>query len=399
MGRILLVSNLPPPVHGVSVFSELLYNDLSRRGLQVRFYRVGSRGRDTQFEVFRVGKFIRDSVALTRLTVEGLLARIFRRAIPTIYFTPSQGGLGVIRDFGVATLGRRLGLRVVAHLHGCGWLDAREKGGWQASLMLKALASCDRVICLGKRYASKMHQSTGLPCVGINNGMPAYLQRIERVPPKEGEVLRLLFLSNFIRSKGLWIAGEVAQALARDGIPVELRCAGNWRSEQDKADFVGRFSSELLTGTICIVGPVGQAQKVELLRSSHFLLLPTRYPLEGQPLTLIEAMSSSLIPLTTDQGGIPDLFEFPGGELLASGANDAANALAKLVLRLSRDKGMYARLSALCHSQYTQNLTFKSCSDKIVAELAGPDGLRGPRFPSNPSPAEPGGKVQEHVAL
>jgi glycosyltransferase involved in cell wall biosynthesis len=75
-------------------------------------------------------------------------------------------------------------------------------------------------------------------------------------------------------------------------------------------------------GAIQFLGKVEGHRKEKALLEAHFLVLPTRYPHEGQPLVLIEAMSAGAVPVTTDQGGIPDLMSFAGSERLVSVARN-----------------------------------------------------------------------------
>lgn len=37
--------------------------------------------------------------------------------------------------------------------------------------------------------------------------------------------------------------------------------------------------------------------------------LPTRYPNEGQPISILEAMGNGMFIITTDHAGIPDIVE------------------------------------------------------------------------------------------
>ena len=49
------------------------------------------------------------------------------------------------------------------------------------------------------------------------------------------------------------------------------------------------------------------AQKKELLKKCYIFALPTRYPNEGQPISILEAMGNGMFIITTDHAGIPDI--------------------------------------------------------------------------------------------
>ena len=49
-------------------------------------------------------------------------------------------------------------------------------------------------------------------------------------------------------------------------------------------------------------------RKKELYLSSHIFCLPTYYPYEGQPISILEAYATGCVVITTPHGGIPDIF-------------------------------------------------------------------------------------------
>jgi glycosyltransferase involved in cell wall biosynthesis len=55
-------------------------------------------------------------------------------------------------------------------------------------------------------------------------------------------------------------------------------------------------------------GTVHGARKQELLREAHVFCLPTYYPYEGQPISILEAYASGCAVITTDHSGIFDIF-------------------------------------------------------------------------------------------
>ncbi len=46
----------------------------------------------------------------------------------------------------------------------------------------------------------------------------------------------------------------------------------------------------------------------DYLREAHVFCLPSYYPFEGQPVSILEAYASGCVVVTTDQGGIRDVF-------------------------------------------------------------------------------------------
>jgi glycosyltransferase involved in cell wall biosynthesis len=361
--EVWIVSNFPPPVHGVSVFNEALCGVLTARGIEQRIFPIGTRGALNQLESVNVAKLASDGARIAEVAWRGRRSpRPF-----VLYFTPSQGGAAVYRDLLLARTARLLGVPLVAHIHGCGWLDRWRRGGMQARVMNHVLAACDEIICLGPTYAVEMSSALGLRCIGINNGVAA--QRVDiKAPPNAGERIELLFLSNLIRAKGLWTAASAATDLANRGVDVRLRCAGSWFSALDERAFRTDFDEPIRRGVIELVGFANAETKPGLFASSHFLVFPTEYPLEGQPLALIEAMAAGLVPITTEQGAIRDLLAFPRAAELASASHRRPAEIAQTVLRLS-ETTTYTAFSNACIQRFHEALTLERCTNAVIETL------------------------------
>jgi glycosyltransferase involved in cell wall biosynthesis len=371
VAEIWIVSNFPPPVHGVAAFNAALLGELAGRGIECRTFSIGTRG-DLR-NIARVGasKTIGDAAAIVRLGVALARARVAGRMPAAIYFTPCQGGAGVLRDLAIARVVRGFGGRLVAHIHGCAWLAIWERGGWQAQVMEAALRACDRALCLGPTFAAKLGAATGVACIGVNNGVASSRRDPDDIhPPGPRTRIELLFLSNLYRAKGLWIAAEAVRALMRRGFAVRLRCAGAWLFDHERAEFFAEYAGELAAGTIALVGFADDAAKARLFASSHFFVLPIPGDVEGQPLALLEAMAHGVVPITTSAGGMVDIFP-DGGAGLASSDHVDPEHVAHRIAALSRDPEAYARAARQVLAHQRGALTMTKCTDDVVRTLLG----------------------------
>jgi glycosyltransferase involved in cell wall biosynthesis len=380
VAEIWIVSNFPPPVHGVAAFNAALIDELSRRGIAHRTFSIGTRGALRDVARPGVTKTINDAAVILRLGVALARARAAGRMPAAIYFTPCQGGAGVLRDVAVACAARGFGGRLVAHIHGCAWLARWQHGGWQARAMEAALRACDRALCLGPTFAAKLHAATGLPCLGINNGVAAVARAPDLRAPAPGARIELLFLSNLYRAKGLWIAAAAVRALTRRGLDVRLRCAGAWLFDHEREDFIAGFAAELAVGAIELVGFADDDAKARLFASSHFFVLPIPGDVEGQPLALLEAMAHGVVPITTTAGGMVDLFP-TGSTHLASAAHIDPERVADRIAMLSRDPAAYARAAHRVLAHQRAALTMTRCTDEVVRALLAHPAKHGSPLP------------------
>jgi glycosyltransferase involved in cell wall biosynthesis len=86
---------------------------------------------------------------------------------------------------------------------------------------------------------------------------------------------------------------------------------------------------------------------------------------------LIEAMSAGAVPVTTDQGGIPDLMSFAGSERLISPSHETGPGVARTIEALVREPVEYETLSTLCLERFRSHLTIDRCATEILAVVRG----------------------------
>lgn len=231
-----------------------------------------------------------------------------------IYFTVSESIAGSLKDIVIYTIcWRKLG-RMVIHLHGGAGMrvlmsDKHPVLRALNSFFLKRLGG---VVVLGDRLKSIY---VGLVPPHKLHAVPNFANDEFFIAPEvigekflSVEPLRLLFLSNLLPGKG---HVELLAALAQ--LPVEQSCrlqvdfAGGFESSEDEASF--RQQAQAVKHLqIHVHGVVQGEHKRQLLEKAHMFCLPTYYPYEGQPISILEAYASGCAVMTTDHSGIFDTF-------------------------------------------------------------------------------------------
>ena len=126
------------------------------------------------------------------------------------------------------------------------------------------------------------------------------------------KIKHVLYLSNFIESKGYPEVLKMAKA--------EKERVNNGGEKRFHFDFAGAFfdkteedffnsfvKNNQLEDYVTYHGIVGGEKKMELLKDSDIFVLLTRYPKEGQPISILEVMGNGMLIVTTDHAGIPDI--------------------------------------------------------------------------------------------
>lgn len=124
------------------------------------------------------------------------------------------------------------------------------------------------------------------------------------ISQKQFKQLHLLYLSNLIPEKGIMDFLDALYMLQKANIPFKASIGGAFEASSKAIAMqkMKRIDKKSLT----YHGFVSGTQKQELLQKANVFVLPTYYRIEGQPISIIEALATGNIIVTTKQGGIPD---------------------------------------------------------------------------------------------
>jgi glycosyltransferase involved in cell wall biosynthesis len=287
------------------------------------------------------------AVKLVRLF--GQAIRSWRAAIAGFdaYYPISQNRMGLLRDV-VLLLPFRLARRgIVVHLHG-GALDEvlRREPKWLERLVRTVIATprtCGVVLTPNLRRCLRPLVADERIFV-VANTVHAPGSPVE-IP--DGQ-LAILFLSTLMPTKGYReLVGAVAR-LARQGVSIRLRMAGEVWTDED-ARWIADYDD---VSSIEFLGPVIGEAKWSLIDECHMLVLPSTAP-EGQPLTILEAMARGRPVLTTDQGGIAETVGDDAGIVLARMQGDELqSALQAELSRLASDRQRVVDMGGSARSRF-----------------------------------------------
>ncbi len=121
--------------------------------------------------------------------------------------------------------------------------------------------------------------------------------------------LRLLFLSNMLQKKGYEDVLKATERLVRQGRSVHTRFIGEWMNAQDEKAFHAYVKRHGLAEFVTHHGAVRDRHAIRQYHlESDIFLLPS-YFIEGQPLSIIEALNAGTPVITTKIGGMVDMLD------------------------------------------------------------------------------------------
>jgi glycosyltransferase involved in cell wall biosynthesis len=301
--KILFIAPLPPPVTGQSVAVQALFDQLNVDGHVVVPINMSK-------DTFRQGI---SSLARV-LEVLSVVWRTWRagRNFDAVYLTNAESLAGNLKDMLLLVVLGQLRAKTWLHLHGGAGMRnlLADRTGWLGRLNGYFLRRVAGVIVLGERLAPIFDGYVRPDQVSVikNFAADALFIDADRMAEKwaDTRVLRVLFLSNLLPGKGheelLCAIMSLPPALAAC---FRFDFAGGFESTTDKERFEATIID--LPG-VHYHGVVLGEEKQELLAQAHVFCLPTFYPYEGQPISILEAYASGCMVLTTDHSGIFDIF-------------------------------------------------------------------------------------------
>lgn len=152
--------------------------------------------------------------------------------------------------------------------------------------------------------------------------------------------INILYFGNLIPEKGYELLLDAYKSLPKNAREkATLHFAGEFPNYRRKTDFLNKIVGE--TDIFCH-GPVKGQKKIKLLWGSHVFCLPTSYYYEAQPISILEAYAAGCIVLTTEKGGIRDIFKHGVNGYLVSVKDKAElrNYLELLVSEIGKYKSI-----------------------------------------------------------
>lgn len=172
--------------------------------------------------------------------------------------------------------------------------------------------------CSAKCGASSGDSSV---CRTIYNGVP--IERFEASPVVAADA-PLVFLGRVERIKGPHHAIEVARRTGR-----RLVIAGNLPASGPDVDFAQRIVAQCDGSQIVYAGPVDDAQKNELLKSSACFLMPIEWE-EPFGIVMAEALACGSPVLGFRRGSVPEVVEHGTTGFVCDTVDDMVHAVGKL---------------------------------------------------------------------
>lgn len=361
--RWLVIGPLPPPLQGGAFMNVHVLEGLRRIDLLAAHLDTSDRR-----PIYTTNRVDLTNVVLAIRHALGLAVLLRRHRDVRVLVPISQGRWGFLRDAVLIALARLARRPVTLHLHG-GLMDTfyAEAPGWERWLIRRTLAEVEEAWVLTEGHEGIFDGLIPRDRVRVLENTSEDLGAVPAGEREDGE-LRLLFLSNLFPEKGPIDLIDALDGLGERARGISLRLVGEARPEV--AAEVARRGAALAPRGVRIEyrGVRVDGEKLAEYRWADAFALPSRYPPEGQPIVLLEAMSAGLPIIASDHSGIP-LTVRDELEGLIVPAGDV-EALGKAVARLRDEPALRERLGASARRRYEETYANEAFY-RALAELTG----------------------------
>ena len=315
---------------------------------------------------------------------------LFWRKLPwahIVYITVGISTAGFFRDMMMIWSGWFLRKRIILHLYGGGFLSFyKSKPALIKKMISATFAKADVLIVEGRMLRNQLEFVADVDnkLKVIPNGLPIDLRERAQINQIYGESgpVKLLYLSNMIQSKGYLDLLEACRILYIERrIPIHCDFCGAFLAtvnddgeispEMAEGTFRRLIDEKGLTAVVQYHGTVRGERKEEILREADIFILPTSYPWEGQPISIIEALAHGLPVVATNYRGIPEqiIDGFNGFLLEEKSPREIADAVEKLW----QDPYLYKQVSRNARQHYQQNFTREAHLGRMIPVILGQD--------------------------
>ena len=298
--KLLFIMHMPPPVHGAAMVGKYIHDS---KLINEKF--------DSHYINLTTAKSLQDIGKGGLKKILKLLCRIvenLKKLKPQlVYVTPNACGGAFYKDFIVVQLIKLLGYKVVVHYHNKGVATRQDK--WLDDKLYRRFFKDLKVILLAEALYQDVKKYVKREDVFIcPNGIPATLGDAS-VAERYNAVHRLLFLSNLLETKGVYVLLDALTILKERGYSFICDFVGGETTEIDIKKFSEEVEKRGLSEFAIYLGKKYGEEKNEEYAKSDIFVFPTFYPNECFPLVLLEAMQQGLPCISTNEGGIASIID------------------------------------------------------------------------------------------
>lgn len=354
-GKILFILKIPPPVTGPTLNNKrLIESDKLKCLYDIRTIEISYMKSFNEMGRWKYSKILNVLNIIKKIIWEILYHR------PSfVYFNISPHGISFIRDLIYVSIIKIFSVKILFHLRGKG---IAKKAYWK-KFFYKYCFRSEHVICLSVALKDDIKDVYNGEIFIVPNGIPD-----ERIPPnnRTGKLkgndskLKLLFLSNLIKEKGIYDFLDVLIFLKETNIDFEAQIVGSEYTVKKK-DIMSIIIENELDDTTKYIGPVYGKDKFKIFNNSDVLIYPTHE--DCFPVVILEGMLTGKCIIATKEGAIPEIIQNGMNGYLVEKKNP--EQIVEKIKIINKNKSIISIMGKKARNRYLNNYTFDVFEDNI----------------------------------
>ena len=375
MKRILFIAPLPPPVHGSAMVSQYIKDSALVQGeFECDFVNLSTSRRMDEIGKGGAKKLLRFVGSYLKLFL-----KLISHRYDLCYLAITCHGMGFLKDAPFVWLCKLFGCKVLIHQHNKGMSKCIDR--WPYRWLIPYIYNRTRVMLLSWYLFTDIEKAVKREQVVIcPNGIPETVSgerlmasgdNVERgsVASSSSPTVNLLFLSNLIPSKGVYVLLDACKILKDKGLDFKCNFVGGESKWINREIFEAEVHRRGLDDIVRYEGPKYGDEKEGDWNASDVFVQPTFE--DCFPLTIVEAMQHGLPVVSTTEGAVRDM--------VADGVNgfvcekQDVNGLAIVLEKLITNPSLRKQMGEEGYRMYMEKFTlsrfeqrFVECLDRAV---------------------------------
>ncbi len=313
-GDVVVISQLPPPIHGSTLMTGAFFRALDTQFIPWRLI-------DRRFSrtISEVGRFSPRKVVRGLGLILRVAGAVARRRPRVVVLFATTSSFSFLVDWAISEVLRAFRVPMILYLHSVGFSALAQRGRSWRHAVRRLLGSAKATVILGESLGWDIEAFIERPADVIANTLP------ELPPPTPSEVPidarnTVVFLSNLIPGKGHEDFLAVAAKCLDAGIDAKFVLAGA-ASPSVAAEVNANIARSGRGSNISYMGAVGTLEKWGLLGSARAFVFPSTYAHEASPLVLLEAAACGLPIAAYPTGALAPRFAAAGAAYVVDSGN------------------------------------------------------------------------------